>query len=358
METGRILEIVTVLVLSSYFPILTYSFFRYRLTRKQQELELLLDRVNLLKNQPGAVKEHMAREFTSRDYILPVTFVTFITFVGMVILLASWVIYGLPGADNSDGYRSVIFSGSAFWETASVYSTEKRNLAVVAFSIMGSFIGGSQYIYRRFSTIDLTPGNFFSVGIRMVNAALISLMLAFLSKDVGLSEGNHILAISFLVGLFPERGMRLLLNKVKFFPKVEDEFKNRPVEVVEGISALHKQRLAEVGIDNVQNLAYFNFLILIIKTPFPVQMLLDWTAQAKLVVEFQHEFELLQKAGIRNVLDFLDALQNGANRLEEIAQITGISRLALEVNHENLRNDQSVQLLVHFKSELETFRVE
>lgn len=365
MDFVRIFELITVLVLSSYYPILTYSFFRFRLTRKQEELELLLERVKLLDHQPLAVKDRLSKEFTSRDYVLPMLFVTFITMVGMVMLLASWMIYGLSDAESADSYRSILFAGSSFWEDAVEFRVEKRNVAVVAFSIMGSFIGGTQYIYRRFSTIDLTPGNFFSVGIRMISSVFISLLIAYLTKDAGLSNGNHILAIAFLVGIFPERGMTMLLRKVSLFPKPEFEFKNKPVEVVEGISELHKLRLAEVGIDNVQNLAHFNFFLLIIKTPFPVRMLLDWVAQAKLVVEFQQEFEALQKAGIRNVLDYLDALLeleslkaqglpiSKSSRLEEIAQVTGISKLALEINYQNLKDDQSVKLLLHFRANLE-----
>lgn len=340
-------------MMSSYFPILTYSFFKYRLERKQEELTLLMERVNLLNAfNSNALKSRLESEYAEGDYILPVFFVTIIVFLGMFLLFMSWAIY-------MDGtYMSVLFSASDFWEKSTTYVTEKRSVSVVAYAIMGSFISGSRYIYRRFSTIDLTPGNFFSVGLRTIMAALISLMIAFLFTDPDVVPGNMLLVIAFLTGLFPDTGLRLLLQKVKIFPsKQKTGHVSFPLESIEGISEMHKIRLNEVGIDNVQNLAQFNFIMLIIKTPFPVRTLLDWTAQAKLILEFRDDYTKLQQAGIRSALDFLDACDGQADRFDKISETCGINRLSLEINYENLKNDQSVALLDHFRQNLEHFQV-
>jgi len=358
------MELLAVIVLTSYFPILTFSFFKYRLSRKKQELEKILQRVNLSSNE-GLIDEHVTKEYTQRDYYLPMAFVTMITSFGMVMLLAPWIIYGLPTDANDEAYKSVIFSGSHFWNS-NAFPIEKRNVAVVAFAIMGSFIGGSQYIYRRFATIDLTPGNFFSVGMRMILSSLVTLIIAFLTKDAGLNQGNHILAMAFLIGLFPERGLRILISKVKGFKNEEESQNNRPLEAIEGISELHKLRLSEVGIDNVQNLANFDFFQLIIKTPFSIRLLLDWVSQAKLMVEFQDHYCELQKAGIRSVLDFIDAVKDGNSkpsrdhekeRIKQIAEVTGTSYMAMEVNYFNFVDDQSVKLLLHMRANLEVLTV-
>lgn len=352
---GRALEITATIVLSAYFPILTYSFFKFRLVKKKEELSLLIDRLKLVGTvNKENLQDQITKEFAPGDYLLPLTFLTALTFLGMFMLFLSWAIYGLKG-----DYSSVLFSGSEFWTQTTSLQTEKRSLSVMAFAIMGGYVSAAQYVYRRFATIDLTPGSFFSVSLRIVFATLISLMLMFAFSDTKIVDSNLILVLAFLTGIFPESGFRLLMEKVSIFSsKMDDKKVNYSLGRIEGISEMHKIRLNEIGIDNVQNLAQFNFFMLIIKTPFAVRTLLDWMAQSKLMIEFQDQMEELQKVGVRNVMDFLDALQDHPERFEEIAKITGINKLALQVNFENIRADQSVELLMHFRNNLEFYKHE
>ncbi|MEO9804871.1 MAG: hypothetical protein ABJF04_16565 [Reichenbachiella sp.] len=349
---GRALEICATIVLSGYFPILTYSFFKYRLIKKKEELTMLIERLKLTGNiDKESLQDRISKEFAPGDYLLPLSFLTALTFLGMFMLFLSWAIYGLKG-----GYSSVLFSGSEFWTETTELQTEKRSLAVIAFAIMGGYVSAAQYVYRRFSTIDLTPGSFFSVSLRIVFATLISLMLMFVFSGTTVVDSNIILVLAFLTGVFPDSGLRLLMEKISIFSsKMDDQNVNYSLGKIEGISEMHKIRLNEIGIDNVQNLAQFNFFMLIIKTPFAVRTLLDWMAQAKLLIEFQNQTEELQKVGVRNVLDYLDALDGHSERFKEISEITGINELALKVNFENIQNDQSVTLLMHFRNNLESF---
>lgn len=352
---GRGLEIGAVIVLTSYFPLLTYSFFKYRLIRKQEELIMLMEKTSLLEVNIDKMKERIKKEYELRDYLLPLIFVTSLTLLGMTLLFLAWSIYEF----ENDAYSSVLFSGSDFWMMSDTLVIEKRSVAVLAFALMGSYINASQYIYRRFATIDLTPGNFFSVGLRMILSALVSMLLAFVVQDTFLANSNMILAIAFLTGFFPETGFKLLLDKVRIFSsKMEQEFKNCELGHIEGISDMHQIRLKEIGIDNVQNLAQYNFFMLIIKTPFPIRTLLDWCAQAKLLVEFQEDSKKLRKVGIRNALDYMDAMNKHADRIDEISTITGINKLALEINHQNIKNDKSIELLMKFRHHQEGFHLD
>lgn len=315
---------------------------------------LLIERLKLVGNiNKETLQERMTKEFAPGDYFLPLSFITLLTFIGMYLLFLGWTIY--PDAKS---YSSVLFSGAEFWQNAPDLKTERRTVAVIAFAIMGGYVSASQYVYRRFATIDLTPGSFFSVSLRIVFATLISLMLMFTFSDVNILNSNLILVIAFLSGIFPDTGFRLLLEKVSLFSsKMDNQHVNYPLGKIEGISEMHKIRLNEIGIDNVQNLAQFDFLMLIIKTPFPVRTLLDWVSQAKLLIEFQDQTEELQKVGVRNVLDFVDALEGHEDRYDEISTICGISTLALKVNFDNIKNDQSISLLNHFRNHLENFNL-
>lgn len=357
MSLAQILEAIAAVVLSSYFIIITFSFFRFRLSRKKEELSSLLNSLKL-SEEKFDLQRNFDREFSRNDYLLPVIFVSLLSFFGIFLLLMGWILYDKPA--EGELVKSMLWSGSEFWNDP-FYGREKKSLAVVAWALFGGYLSGGQYIYRRFSTIDLTPGNFFSIGIRMVLAPIVSLMISYLitSDDPSSFSSNAILVIAFLTGMFPEKGLRLLIDKsASFFPgKNKKEVENLPLEAIEGISYMHRLRLNEVGIDNVQNLAQFNFLLLIIKTPFPARTLLDWVSQAKLLMEFGDYTPSLDKVGIRSALDYLDALDQDEKRLEQIAKITGLEPLMLEINHKNLKNDKSVWLLEHFKKNLEQVRL-
>ncbi|MDW3190903.1 MAG: hypothetical protein R8G66_00975 [Cytophagales bacterium] len=346
---ATLLEWIGTIALASYFPVITFSFFKFRLARKQEELLILGERLQEASEQGGFdFKKNLNKEFAPGDYVLPLVFVTVITFLGMFLLLMGWTLYD---PDSEGHVRSILWSGSAFWEMEPEIAEEKRGLAVVAFALLGSFLTAAQYIYRRYATVDLTPSNFFSVGIRMILSMVIALMISYLLSAELLSvSGETILILAFLTGVFPERGFKLLLSKVKQFQLRGDETaKNYSLDMIEGMNEMHKIRLNEVGVDNVQNLAQFDFLILVIKTPFPIRLLQDWVAQAKLIMEFQDDYKSLQKAGIRTILDFWDACEGKNARIKEIAAVTGVNELSIEVNFQNTIKDRSVALIKHFR---------
>ena len=359
MAPSTYVEILATIVLTAFFPLITISFFKFRLARKQEQLEMLEDRIRLTDKTEGInFKESIEKEFPASDYVLPLIFASTITFLGMYLAFLGWSMY--DEKETNETVRSVLWSGSLFWESHPKLIDEKRNVAVVAFAVLGAFISAAQYIYRRYSTIDLTPGNFYSIGIRMMLSAIVALMLShILSADASsVMSGDSILAIAFLTGVFPDKGFRLLMERVKVFSaKGEYSAKNFSLECIEGMSQMHRIRLGELGIDNVQNLAQYDFLLLIVKTPFPIRTLLDWVSQAKLIMEFQENYSLLYKAGIRTVLDFWDACDSQPERIKQIGEVSGINPLTLEINFKNISKDNSVAVLRHLREHADHVRL-
>lgn len=312
---------------------------------------MLEDRINFLgKSEGHSFKDQIKKEFPSADYILPLLFVSAIVFIGMYLALLGWTMYNK--VDTGGQVRTVLWSGSQFWTSQPIIINEKRNVAVVAYAILGSYVNAAQYIYRRYATIDLTPGNFYSIGIRMILASVVALMLShlFAENADAILGGESLLVVAFLTGIFPEKGFKILLEKVKLFKKSDPEdAKNFSLDSIEGMSQMHRIRLEELGIDNVQNLAQYDFLLLIIKTPFPMRTLLDWVAQAKLIMEFQADYSRLNSAGVRTVLDFLDACEQNERGIAEIAATSGVNELAVRINYQNVSKDNSVSVLRHFR---------
>ncbi len=136
-------------------------------------------------------------------------------------------------------------------------------------------------IIRRLISGDLTPSVYYSAGLRMVYAALLSLMLSFLLlAALPISPSDKLIyVVAFLTGMLP-------------------------LDMIEGINGFHAARLSEVGVDNAQNLAEANLLDLLLRTPFNPGQLIDWIAQAKLYAYFKADIEKLRRVGIRTIFDF------------------------------------------------------
>ena len=111
-----------------------------------------------------------------------------------------------------------------------------------------------------------------------------------------------------------------------------------------------KVRLAEVGIDNAQNLAEANIEELILKTPFNPRLLLDWIAQAKLYVTFKDDIDGLRKAGIRTVFDLQAA--GGNNGLNSISELSKIPEQHLSVMYDVFNKNNNISVLDNVRIQL------
>jgi hypothetical protein len=111
-------------------------------------------------------------------------------------------------------------------------------------------------------------------------------------------------ALAFLMGTFPERGMRYLSDKIPFLSQGGDPtVRPAPLEMIEGIESRDILRLQEIGIDNCYDLATADFVPLMLKTPYSARQLIDWILQAKLCVYVGAGVKELRRLGIRTLFD-------------------------------------------------------
>ncbi len=110
--------------------------------------------------------------------------------------------------------------------------------------------------------------------------------------------------------------------------------------MIEGMNLFNKVRLAEVGIDNAQNLAEANLEELILKTPFNPRLLLDWIAQAKLYIAFKDQVVGLRTVGIRTVLEFQAV--GGEDGLGTLAKLSEIPEEQLAAVYQVISQDPDI----------------
>ncbi len=313
--THTILLALGIFTLCAFYPFTAISFQKYRLPKKEKEYlrnqHLLFGDKGILSDEDVSIEKNIFQaDFDGTDYILPVSFVTLFCAMGFYVLFS--------------GKSPIILWGAQTVSENNLIPYDRLSLVSLSMAILGSHVWAIQYIVRRLITLDLAPGAYYSVGTRIILATFVSLVLRhFIAclpvKDPMIIE-SQIPAIAFFTDIFPQRAMQYMQDKLKIFGSVSGKAHNLSLDMIEGISLFSKVRLAEIGIDNAQNLALANFKVMMLKTPFTPRLILDWIAQAKLYIMVKDGITELRKAGIRNVFSLIRAYDQGG--LEELEALS------------------------------------
>lgn len=347
MAWERIVMLVLgIVVLCSFFPFSVISFHKHRLPKKRREYQRIR---RILGKDKGTGEEALSQEvfreeYKGTDYILPVFFVTLFCALGFWVLFAGKPPIILNG----------IFAGGFSKADLGALPYSHLSLVAIGMAILGSYVWSIQYISRRLNTLDLSPGAYYSIGTRIVFASFVSVTLHHFIQSFNPESKNELLqllpVIAFFTGIFPQRAMQYIQEKLIIFRKLGKGAHELSLDMIEGMNLFNKVRLAEVGIDNAQNLAEANLEELILKTPFNPGLLLDWIAQAKLYVIFKDQISRLRKAGVRTVLDFSAACRE--NGLVTLAKLTDISEEQLTTANQVIRQDPDVAAMSSVRKNL------
>jgi hypothetical protein len=221
---------------------------------------------------------------------------------------------------------------------------------ILAMALLGAYLWGLQHVVRRYSLNDLVPSVFYGLSTRMILAAVTALViynafaaLAGEAPDQGGVTAGIWPALAFLIGMFPQRGLRWLAGRLPMVsPAGEEAARKAPLERIEGLESHDVLRLEELGIDSCYDLATADFVPLVLRTPYSARQLIDFILQAKACVDFGDALQDLRRHGIRTVVD-LEPLT--PEELEALATETSATRSALAHAQEAVRSDPAIARL-------------
>ncbi|MGY6275012.1 hypothetical protein [Methylomonas sp. MgM2] len=345
-----IVKVVLIGVLSSLMLFTKESFLHFRIKKKEAEYRNLIRVLGISEDEAEFATRAISQEYAPTDYRLPVAFATAICLCGFFSLFFGADLVSL--SDDRDKPNMVLTG--MFSEKGDMQRLRWQSQLVLAMGFTGAYLWSAQNIIRRVITGDLAPSTYYSAGLRMVFASLLSLMLSFFLEVFPEAEPKQKLlpVIAFLAGMLPDNALVYLKERIGMFSTRKTEASHElPLEMIEGINIFHKVRLGEVGIDNAQNLAEANVIELLLKTPFNPNQLIDWIAQAKLYLYIKSDIEKLRRVGIRTIFDVV-GLCGDEKGIEKIAEETQISSACLKLLCERFRQDKGGVRLQQFYEQL------
>jgi hypothetical protein len=203
------------------------------------------------------------------------------------------------------------------------------------YGFIGSYAFIVQSLVRRYFQADLKTHAYVSAMARVILVSALITALHPLWTMQGVSQQTE-LAFAFLIGFFPELGLRALRQTLagvmRALPIGTDE--RFPLRQLDGVTIWVQARFLEEGIEDMQNLATANLVDLMLHTRMPISRLVDWIDQAFLYLRVGNgngrssktdqgttdesgDRKLLRRYGIRTATDLLNAFDKTGTKDEK-----------------------------------------
>lgn len=241
-------------------------------------------------------------------------------------------------------------------------------------AFLGAYLWGIQHISRRYSMNDLIPTAYYNVGIRMIFAGILALVFYHLStitpdilasvlgnnadpetSEKAATNSTHMLmpVIAFLIGMFPQRGLKWLTEKFTMFTQQKDPtVRDLPLEMIEGITMYDRVRLQELGIDSCYDLAHTDYIPYLFKSPYSPRILINWILQAKLCLYFGEHVKDLREHGIHTVWQLKNYDEEG---LKALVKTTSLTEDTLMMVKGQIMQDQEIERLIEAQLKLSQY---
>lgn len=202
-------------------------------------------------------------------------------------------------------------------EAIGCVSYQTETLIFLCFTYIGWMAWAFLAVLDRAATLQLFPATVNRMAIRLIVAMVAALAMRHLLAELGPAHGADLprwisaptLAVAFAVGMAPEHWVRAIIDLTRSTtPK--DKRANIPIVSIEGISPDLSFRLSEIGLRCAHDVANVNPFQLFEATGQPLMEVVDWIAQAQLLILLgQETFDEATRQSCRTIFDLVRVLK-------------------------------------------------
>jgi hypothetical protein len=350
-----VFKLIGMIVLYLFLPLNAITYFFFCQHQRTFEVERILDKLHLEAKEDRVHRKAYGDEKSGYYFFWSVTYASVVSGIGLALLFLGSEMFHF--GELAGEFPSLRLG-------AHIEFPEQGSRLICGMAFLGAYLWGLQYVFRRYVVNDLRPSVYYSLSIRMILAALVALVLynayevlagfdpamqELLSKktDVSSEAGSSLSplwpVLAFLIGMFPQRGLRWLTERLPILSSgTSPTVREAPLEMVEGIETHDKMRLEELGIDTCYDLAVTDFVPLILNTPYSARQLVDWILQAKLCAYFGDAVKDLRQRGIRTIVDLEHLTQKD---VEALVRETAATESALQRAQRSVQEDAEIKRL-------------
>jgi hypothetical protein len=174
------------------------------------------------------------------------------------------------------------------WDTSFVTTTPDA-FGMLKYAFLGAYTFIIGMLIRRFYQGDLRPSAYAGAVLRVITVLVTVAALHAVCFVHAPQLAQAEVAVAFSVGVFPLAGLealrRIAASALKHqLPQVEPDY---PLNQLDGLNIWYEARLAEEGVEDMQNLTTMNLVDVILHTRVPVGRLIDWVDQAFLMIHLE-----------------------------------------------------------------------
>ncbi|HWA90894.1 MAG TPA: hypothetical protein VG889_12715 [Rhizomicrobium sp.] len=216
-----------------------------------------------------------------------------------------------------------------------VYNYQASSMFMISVAFLVAYIRVIAKLVERINTSDMRPISYYFLSVNMLTSVLVAIVTRHVAGALTPGEAmptpDWVLALmAFVIGWNPKLWLDTIWKKATDYFKIVDlkpripDKENLPQDMnlmmIQGLDSEKIERLEELGVHNCQDLAERNPVVLWLRTPFTLELLVDWMGQALLCLYFEDErIELLRQVGVRDVFGYMEGLADDASMAAVVA---------------------------------------
>ena len=174
----------------------------------------------------------------------------------------------------------------------------------------------------RINSNGVTGKFLFNSAIRSATAMIFGYAIGLFGLFTAMTNAKTSLFLYFALGVFPSWAFDAFRRRAReLFQQKETGCESLPICLVDGVDDGTIDRLAEVGVWDIQHLASADAPDLVMRTLFPLQRVLDWIDQAVLISYVKNQISEFRRQGVRSAIELLTIYGDATGRFSKDAQL-------------------------------------